>query len=488
MASIGELFIQLGVLGNANELRKANLEFQKANILAKKQAKLEKLRAEYLEKINKAQDKAEKRKYAQQYKEKKRRIEQEATLRTQLAEKRALKGNIAQWASYAHVVSMSASLAVNAIKKVYTEIEKITSYGQNMLNIGMTTSIPLGMLQAYGRVAHALNPKVSEAGLMQQLARINQAYDLFKAGIPDDVYNLFGNNFHVFGKKSQAFFTRALNPNATAVDFIEGLRDVIQGEAPERQVNLLRNAGLGEELLPLLRLSREDFEAKKAEMMQYALTEDQLEEQAKTAERINVFKQHFEDFTQHVYGTFTPLLERMIKKIEANLPQIFKWVEDNLPVIKKKAEELINFLKSEEVANAINGLIYVIKWIATRLGFDPEAEKAKKSMFYNPETNKMEYKEGRLTEEQERALAVLNGNLARYHSFSDEYVPGSLREVDFKSLYLTGKRNFGANPIADAQAGFMSPINIENVNLNTTPQTMENLVDDTMFQCGLERH
>ena len=60
MPSIGELFIQLGVLGNANELKKANQEFQKSNILKEKQAKLDKARAEALEKIQKAQTKQEK--------------------------------------------------------------------------------------------------------------------------------------------------------------------------------------------------------------------------------------------------------------------------------------------------------------------------------------------------------------------------------------------------------------------------------------------
>ena len=40
MPSIGELFIQLGVMGNANELKNANKELQKANILTQNKLNL----------------------------------------------------------------------------------------------------------------------------------------------------------------------------------------------------------------------------------------------------------------------------------------------------------------------------------------------------------------------------------------------------------------------------------------------------------------
>ena len=128
MGSIGELFIQLAVMGNANELKKANAELQKSNILTQKQEKLDKARAEALEKVRKAQTLLEKKEIVKRFHAKKEKIEQEARLRSQLAEAKALKANIAQWATYAHMVQMAVSSVVNGIKKIKDEIEKTETY------------------------------------------------------------------------------------------------------------------------------------------------------------------------------------------------------------------------------------------------------------------------------------------------------------------------------------------------------------------------
>lgn len=504
MPSIGELFIQLGVLGNANELKKANQELQKSNILTQKQTKLEKARAEALEKIQKAQTRQEKREIAKRYQAKKANIEKEANLKMQLAENKALKGNIAQWATYAHAVSMASSIAVSSLKKVYSEIDKVMNYGLNMKNIGMTTSTSLGVLQGYGRVAHKLNPNISEESVMQQLARINQAYDTFRAGDPEEVKGLLSDRLPIYGAKAQSFFSRVMGLQIkSAVDFFEGLRDVIAGETPERQVNILRNAGLDESLLPMLRLSRADFEAEQARMMQYALSEQQLEEQANTAIAINEFKQHFQDFVQQVFGTFTPILESLVSNVEKNLPQIFNWVQEfskkvreHLPEIQATIKRIFDYVFKGELTTVLKNLSHILSVIAKFLGFDAEKErakqedaKAKKSIYYDETDGTFKVAEGQLSGNNQASLNRLNQRLKvvgeNAFQTAQGWGYGELNGVDFQKIYNKHLREFNANPAADAAAQYMSPINIENINVTTNPNNVGGIVNDAQLQCGL---
>lgn len=495
MPSIGELFIQLGVMGNANELKKANLELQKSNILTQKQTKLEKARAEALEKIQKAQTRQEKREIAKRYQAKKANIEKEANLKMQLAENRALKTNIAQWATYAHVVSMASSIAVSSLKKVYSEIDKVMNYGLTMKNIGMTTSTSIDTLQGYGRVAHALNPNVPEEAVMQQLAKINQAYAKLKVGNPNDVLGLLNPDIVTYSKKAQDFYGKVIGQQIkTGVEFFEALRNVIAGESPEQQTNILRDAGLDESLLPMLRLSRADFEAKQAELMKYALDEQQLEEQANTAIAVNQFKQHFQDFVQHVFGTFTPILESLVSNVEDNLPQIFEWVQtfsnkvkEHLPEIQTTIKRIFDYVFKGELTSVLKNLSHILSVIAKFLGFDAEDEKAKNSIYFDTSDGKFKVADGQLSEKNQKELDKLN---TRFNSpgigenaFRANY--GGLNGVDFQKLYTRGLRDFNANPKADAEAQYMSPVNIENINVTTNPNNVNSIVNDAQLQCGL---
>lgn len=309
MPSIGELFIQLGVMGNANELKKANQELQKSNILTQKQAKLDKLRAEYLEKIQKAQDKQQKRELAKQYKAKKANIEKETSLKLQVAEGKALRGNIAQWATYAHAVTMAASVAVNALKKINDEMQKVASYGQSMVNIGMGTSAPIPELQKYGRVAQALNANTSEAQVMQQMAKMNQAFELYKSA-----YNFSDlEQMMDVGRLTQlgagGLYSDVINKRITnAGDYLEAVRRSIQGQTPENQVNILKAAGLDEALLPMLRMSKEEFDSAANKAQQNALSEQQLQELAEIKNSFAQITQHVSNIYQQVFAKISPVL------------------------------------------------------------------------------------------------------------------------------------------------------------------------------------
>lgn len=412
MASVGELFIQLGVLGNANELKKANAEFQRANILAEKQAKLEKLKAEYREKLNKAETKAQKMEVAKQYKAKKALIEKKAELDLQNLEQKKLRANIAEWATYAHAVTMACNVAINAIKKINDEVQKATSYGQNMINLGMTTSTPLAYLQKYGRVANALNSNISEQQVAQRMAQFNQALDTAKSGNWNEILGLIDQNkASTLGSKANALIGKIFsNQVGDATTYFEEIRNLISGETPERKVNLLKAFGLDENYLPMLNMGRGEFENYASELMKNAQTEEQLRELADIKARLNIVKQHFDDLVIRIFGELAPTFESIYKAIDENLPHILSFIDLFIEWFKEtftaeKIQKIVDFAKdlytvlrslwnaiSPIVELALKGWGYIIRFLAKKLNEkeaqDKVDEEARNKRFYDPKTNR----------------------------------------------------------------------------------------------------
>lgn len=488
MPSIGELFIQLAVMGNANELKNANKELQKANILTQKQAKLDKLRAEALERIQKAQTKQEKREIAKQYRAKKEKIEQEANLRLKNLEAKATQKSIAQWSTYAHAVSMASSIVVGSLKKVYDEIEKVTSYGQNMINIGMTTSTPLGELQSYGRVAHALNPQASEQQVMSMMAKLNQAYDFYKAGNPEKLLSTM-NLGELAQLGASGIYSDVLSgkvPNATA--FLESVRQAIQGQNPERQSNILRAAGLDDSLLPMLRMSSDEFQKYAAELQRDALSESQLKEQAEIKRRLNVFVQHFEDFKLRVFGKLSPLLEDIMKEIDNNLPSILSWVEETAKyfrenIKKEDIKAIINLTKS--IAEYLGKV--VVFWAKffgeeDKSGQEKINREALDGVFYDAETNK--FYPGIAGADKETLKYIEYLNNMKNNNMNWDYINSTMNKwlhnnVDYQKLYQEGwaKRE---NSIRSQI--YNNGVTIDTFNFNT-PNQINNPND---FKIGLD--
>lgn len=501
MPSIGELFIQLGVLGNANELKKANQEFQKSNILKEKQAKLDKARAEALEKIQKAQTKQEKRDAVKQYKEKKANIEKETNLKLQLAENKALKGNIAQWATYAHAVSMASAIVISSLKKIYDEVDKVTSYGQNMMNIGMTTSTSIPELQKYGRVAHALNSSVSEESVMQQMAKLNQAYDFYKAGNPSKLMSML-NGGELAQLGASGFYKDVITrkvPNATS--FLEGLRQAIQGKSPERQANIIQASGLDQSLLPMLRMSTEEFQKYASELQRDALSEKQLEEQAKTRARLNVFQQHFQDFELRVFSKFTPYVEKIMKVVDDHLPSILSFTEDTFNKASELFDHLAETLQREEIkayfelakqlwdklapvlVKALQGwemlILLMGKLIGDKLGQDKLDEEALNKEFYDPKTNKYYPGKAGGSWGTDWKVGFDNFMLNMMDKIAPESaIPESVRQARLEYAFQNAMRNRAVNNMYSNDNSMV----IEQFNFNT-PNQINNPND---FKIGLD--
>ena len=340
MASIGELFIQLGVLGNANELKKANQEFQKANVLAEKQAKLEKLRAEYLEKIQKAQNKAEKQELVKQYKAKKTRIEQQTNLRLRTQEQKALQSNIAQWATYAHMVTLASAQVISAIKKINDEAEKQLLNSQVWNNLKNQVSTPYNTLRAYAKAGNLANPSMSEEAVAGQLINLNSRFDLAKRNGSWD--SLVNSDVNLYGADAQKLYGQVFSRQITDfADYLERVRSLIAGRNPEEQRNLVQGFLGDDSLLPMLQMSKEQLSPLLQKAMSGQLSEGQIEEGARLRQEISAIQSHLNNLKDQFINAFLPKIRDIWQKIDAIATKLIPSTEET----NKFQAKVYNFFK-----------------------------------------------------------------------------------------------------------------------------------------------
>lgn len=387
MGSVGELFIQLGVLGNANELKKANAEFQKANILAEKQAKLEKLRAEYLEKIQKAQTKAEKQELAKQYKARKSLIEQKAALNLKNLEQKMLRGNIAQWATYAHMVNIAATSVINSVKKINSELEKTMQQGQIWNNITNTVSTPYSVLRKYATAARLASPGLSSEAAAQSFAAMNARFA--EAKRTGKYADLMDSNVALYGSDATRLFGNVANGKYTEfTSYLEAVGDLIRGRSPEDQVNLVKGFLGDTTFLPLLQMDKEDLRKLIAKANENQLTEEQNRELTKTRQQIEAIKIDIENKWQQLLINLTPFLEKAYKWIDNASTQIYPvlvtFANELKPVIKDFMSSMgkVNWNDVATgvsiIADAVLGIAKNIEWWVEQLGKAKNGAEAQK--------------------------------------------------------------------------------------------------------------
>lgn len=378
MSSIGELFIQLGVLGNANELKKANQEFQKANALTEKQNKLDKLRAETLERIQKAETKAEKRRIVEQYRAKKLNVEKQSALKMQLLEKKNIKGNIAQWATYAHMVSMASSIAVSAIKKINSEFERLLKTNQEYYNIYQGSSSSFSTLKGYSAVASFANPNLSQQQVASTLARLNQK---FFVGRKKGDYSSFvdAELSNILGGDSSRLFNRVYSGEFKTFDkYLEAIRGTISGKSPEMQSSIAQ-AFLGgdDSLLPMLRLTPEEFKKLQQQATKNALSESELKKLADLNTEISAIKDNFNNLYQKLLIEMLPTFEQIWREIGDVFKNVSSQdVKDAFHLIAVASGDVLKL-----IAMSLKGWTLLLAWLDEKIGNKKAQEQIDKDAY-----------------------------------------------------------------------------------------------------------
>jgi len=264
MTNLGELFIQLGVIGDIKPLEDALNKTKEQIALTQRQVQLDNARAKALEKIRQATTKADKQRIAKAYKNEKQLImqqAQEAGINRQITAHKALGQQVGK------VVTGIAAF-VGAVTAAAVAMNKLTNdlvqSNQAFLDLTRTSDIALGTFQKWDNIGKMFG--VQNAA--QQLEGLNQR--LFE--------------LRLTGQGARGFQLAGINPAGDAESVMEQLRGRVAGMSDTSASYLLQQMGLDPKMLHILRLGRAEFEELGQTVRKYQLTP----QQSKNIQQMNV--------------------------------------------------------------------------------------------------------------------------------------------------------------------------------------------------------
>lgn len=246
MASLGELFIELGVLGDDEGAQKVAKSIDKVIEKAQKAVK-------QLNEQNKATGKVNKSSIT-------------------------AAAKMANWAAAIGGIITAVSGAVIALNKL---TDSLVTQNQHWINLTRNTTTALSTYQKWGMVGAALDKSLGMEGAAGAVKALN-----------DQIFE-----YKLTGQGAEGFLFAGIMPT-NADDVLEQLRARVSGMNDDAASYLLRKMGIDERMLSVLRLSKKEFEELNAEMAKYQLTPEQrasIQEFHRQMSIVNVKMQYFKD-------------------------------------------------------------------------------------------------------------------------------------------------------------------------------------------------
>lgn len=264
MANLGELFIQLGIIGDIKPLEDALNKAKEQIALTQTQVRLDNARAKALEKIRQTTTKADKQRIAKAYQTEKQLITQqaqEAGINRQITAHKALGQTVGKVATGFAAFIGAVTAAAVAMNKLTNDL---VQSNQAFLNLTRTSDMALSTFQKWDNVGKMFG--VENAA--QQIEGLNQR--LFE--------------LRLTGQGARGFQLAGINPAGDAESVLEQLRSRVAGMSDTSASYLLQQMGLDPQMLHILRLGREEFEELGQTVRKYQLTP----EQSKNIQQMNV--------------------------------------------------------------------------------------------------------------------------------------------------------------------------------------------------------
>ena len=256
MASLGELFVELGVVGDVKPLEKA-LDTMKDTVKQiDKEIEANKRLLHYRQDLANATTEFKKKTIKENFAKE---IQKQKTLEEINFTQKTIQGK-KELASKISTLVTGIGVFVGALTGAAFALNKLTNElvqsNQAMLNLTRTTDIAQSTFQKWGGIGKLLGVEDVD----QQLAGLNQRlFDLM-----------------LTGQGARGFQLAGVNPiGQDANGVLEQLRARISGMNDTAASYLLQQMGLDPKMLHLLRMSREEFESLGQTIKKYQLTADQ---------------------------------------------------------------------------------------------------------------------------------------------------------------------------------------------------------------------
>lgn len=256
MASLGELFVELGVVGDVKPLEKALGTMKEAVKQIDKEIAANKRLLRYKNDLAKATSESEKKIIKENFVKE---IQKEKTLNEINSTQKVIKGKQELAGKISSLVT-GIGVFVGALAGAGFALNRLTNElvqsNQAMLNLTRTTDIAQSTFQKWGGIGKLLGVEDAD----QQLAGLNERlFDLM-----------------LTGQGARGFQLAGVNPiGQDANGVLEQLRARISGMNDTAASYLLQQMGLDPKMLHLLRMSRAEFEALGQTIQKYQLTPEQ---------------------------------------------------------------------------------------------------------------------------------------------------------------------------------------------------------------------
>lgn len=323
--SLGDLFVQLGVVGDAKEIDDVIKK-------AEKQLKLTQEQIKANEKVKQTGKQFEENfkfgKISEQFKK------FQMGFKIGFSGKNGVNGlinGLGQGLKMAGGSGLAAAagigLAVGAIVgigiatvKAYQAIDRLTeslvNNNQQWVNLANQTDLAFDRLQSYAGVAGLWDKSLGAGGAASSIAQLNER--LFE--------------LQLTGQGARGFQIAGINPTSQdALGVLEQVRNRISGLKNTQATYLLKQIGLDPKLLPMLRMTADEFERLRQIEERYILTEEQRRDIQRMNIQLELARQKWQYLKDRAILAIMPHFVRLTKNL-AFLVDIFikgaKWIGD----------------------------------------------------------------------------------------------------------------------------------------------------------------
>lgn len=305
---LGELFIKLSTKGDTKNLEKALKQLKEAEKETRTQLKLKR-------DLAKATTEEEKELIRKNYAQKKEIDVTQKLLNKQKERNQAIMAGVKGFAGFVTAVS----LAIGVLDRFVNSSAKAN---QSVLTISQSSGMSADLINKYASASMDKNLNVTREGVAQTINSLSQKLRGLQVGEVDENLLQGMQLLQVMGGSS--FNPYGLN----AEQFLEGLRGSLVGINDEWASDILQRMGISPDLLPMLRMSKEEFDKTKNRF----LDEKEMTEQQKLILELSQLKAQIEKVVTLISKELIPPLVKIVEVINKLIQKIPKFLKgDDLP-------------------------------------------------------------------------------------------------------------------------------------------------------------
>lgn len=305
---LGELFIKLSTKGDTKNLEKALKQLKEAEKETRTQLKLKR-------DLAKATTEEEKQIIRKNHAQKKEIDVTQKLLNKQKERNQAIMAGIKGFAGFVTAVS----LAIGVLDRFINSSAKAN---QSVLTISQSSGMSADLINKYASASMDKNLNVTREGVAQTINSLSQKLRGLQVGEVDESLLQGMQLLQVMGGSS--FNPYGLN----AEQFLEGLRKSLVGVDDEWASDILQRMGISPDLLPMLRMSKEEFDRTKNRF----LNENEMTEQQKLVLELTQLKDQIVKAITIIANELIPPLNKLVEVINKLIQSIPKFLKgDDLP-------------------------------------------------------------------------------------------------------------------------------------------------------------